>query len=207
MLLNAPITTPFKQISELLDWSPGHDPFNVAIVDLAARESPPCGVNKPSSKLMLCHDMNGGYNEDRFPQGGDESFVYNFFYWQHIDQFVYFSHKRVSIPPPVWTNAAHRNGVKMLGTVMLENHNDSDQEFLELMYGPCFHKTPQDLKRSETLQKLCGSGQDTSMFYADQLVAMAKYYGFKGWLLNFETPVPGEDAPFDRFALCVTVMC
>jgi hypothetical protein len=37
--------------------------------------------------------------------------------WQRIDIFVYFSHSLVTLPPPVWTNAAHRAGTRVLGTV------------------------------------------------------------------------------------------
>lgn len=31
--------------------------------------------------------------------------------WQYIDLFIYFSHTRFTIPPPMWTDAAHRHGV------------------------------------------------------------------------------------------------
>lgn len=61
-----------------------------------------------------------GYKEDAAPQGNDYSVIYNIQYWSHIDTFIYFSHNRVSIPPPVWTNAAHRNGVLCLGTLITE---------------------------------------------------------------------------------------
>ena len=43
--------------------------------------------------------------------------TYRLYDWHLIDTFVYFSHNMVTIPPPVWTNCAHRNGTAVLGTV------------------------------------------------------------------------------------------
>ena len=60
-------------------------------------------------KTLLCHDFKGGYNEDRFADGGDsEKFPYVFQRWSLIDSFCYFSHNFVTIPPPGWIAAAHR---------------------------------------------------------------------------------------------------
>ncbi|RID80795.1 hypothetical protein BRARA_A03431 [Brassica rapa] len=33
-------------------------------------------------------------------------------HWYLMDVFVYFSHSLVTIPPPCWTNTAHRHGIK-----------------------------------------------------------------------------------------------
>lgn len=51
----------------------------------------------------------------RFIQGSATSNPYVFYHWRYIDIFVYFSHHTVTIPPVVWTNAAHRNSVPVLG--------------------------------------------------------------------------------------------
>lgn len=51
----------------------------------------------------------------RFIQGSATRNPYVFYHWRHIDIFVYFSHHTVTIPPVCWTNAAHRNGVPVLG--------------------------------------------------------------------------------------------
>lgn len=97
-------------------------------------------MNTPSSqKMIVCHDMMGGYVKDKFPQGIrwaggggvalDLSIIiilnrdkedYFFYHWQHIGAFIYFSHHFITIPPPSWTNAAHRHGVLSMGTVITE---------------------------------------------------------------------------------------
>lgn len=51
----------------------------------------------------------------RFIQGSATRNPYVFYHWRYIDIFVYFSHRTVTIPPVCWTNAAHRNGVLVLG--------------------------------------------------------------------------------------------
>lgn len=90
---------------------------------------------------------------------------YTFPYFQYIDTFIYFSHKLVCIPPPSWCNTLHRNGVKVLGTFIIERHTPHIERLLE--------------------QK---NGEYT---VARQLAAMANAYGFDGWLLNIEGEFPG----------------
>lgn len=51
----------------------------------------------------------------RFVQGTDAEAPYAFYHWQYIDIFNYFTHKMVTIPPAVWTNAAHKHGVVVIG--------------------------------------------------------------------------------------------
>ncbi|KAG2318029.1 hypothetical protein Bca52824_021151 [Brassica carinata] len=58
--------------------------------------------------------MKGGYVEDKWVQGCENDD------WYLMDVFVYFSHSLVTIPPPCWTNTAHRHGVKVLGTFITE---------------------------------------------------------------------------------------
>lgn len=45
---------------------------------------------------------------------------YYFYHWQYVEAFIYFSHHFLSLPPPCWTNAAHRNGRLCLGTMITE---------------------------------------------------------------------------------------
>ncbi|KAJ8890084.1 hypothetical protein PR048_009591 [Dryococelus australis] len=58
-----------------------------------------------SAESLLLGFVNGSTKHDE----------YRFFHWAGIDTFVYFSHHFITIPPPVWVNAAHLHGVKILG--------------------------------------------------------------------------------------------
>ncbi|KAK8770533.1 hypothetical protein V5799_013002, partial [Amblyomma americanum] len=84
---------------------------------------------------------------------------YRFHHWQIIDTFVYYSRHLVTIPPPGWITAAHRHGVKVLGTFMLESR--------------------QGLK---ILNKIESS--NLSCKVASQLARVAALSRFDGWLIR-----------------------
>ncbi|NXL89371.1 ENASE acetylglucosaminidase, partial [Alectura lathami] len=113
-----PVSFYLSGLEELLAWQPSSDDeFNVSAVPLAKRQ-PPLRSGRP--RTLVCHDMRGGYLEDRFIQGSATRNPYVFYHWRYIDIFIYFSHHTVTIPPVCWTNAAHRNGVPVLGTFITE---------------------------------------------------------------------------------------
>ena len=56
-----PITQPLKTLDEVLLWKPDEDEFNVATIPLFERTGKE--TDKPCT--LLCHDMMGGYQEDR----------------------------------------------------------------------------------------------------------------------------------------------
>ena len=68
--------------------------------------------------MLVCHDMAGGYLDDKWVQGGTNEGAYAIWHWYLMDVFVYFSHSLVTLPPPCWTNAAHKHGVKVCGLLM-----------------------------------------------------------------------------------------
>ena len=109
-------------------------------------------------KLMVCHDLKGNYRDDRFPQGvrSPVEVPYTVEAWECIDTLVYFGHDLVTLPPPGWTDAAHRHGVRVLGTIITE--------------GP---SGPRDCAR------LFGAEAAKA---ADRLAAVAAYYGFDGYV-------------------------
>jgi hypothetical protein len=82
---------PMKSLSELDEWEPI---WNERRSTIKRREK-----KERKFKFLHCHDMNGGYLEDRFTQGCKDTFhVYNFYEWKNIDIFIYFSHHRITIP-------------------------------------------------------------------------------------------------------------
>ncbi|XP_050455330.1 cytosolic endo-beta-N-acetylglucosaminidase [Cataglyphis hispanica] len=118
-------------------------------------------------RTLICHDMKGGYLEDRFLWGSTSHDSYIFYHWSIVDVFVYFSHHFVTVPPCGWINAAHHHGVKVLGTVITEGNNDTWNTIL--------------------------TSQEDAKKFADALVLVAKCYQFEGWLLNIENKIKQED--------------
>jgi hypothetical protein len=76
-------------------------------------------------KLLVCHDMRGGYLQDRYNCGSEYENAYQLFHWDLVDMFCYFSHNFITVPPKSWGSAcrAHRvNGHSplLLGTLITE---------------------------------------------------------------------------------------
>ncbi|XP_075374930.1 cytosolic endo-beta-N-acetylglucosaminidase isoform X1 [Mycteria americana] len=172
-----PISFFLSSLEELLAWQPdSNDDFNVSAVPLAKRQ-PPLLSKRP--RTLVCHDMRGGYLEDRFIQGSATRNPYVFYHWRYIDIFVYFSHHAVTIPPVCWTNAAHRNGVPVLGTFITEWTDG---------------------------EKLCeaflAGGEEAYRAVSEQLARIAQHYRFDGWLVNMENTLSaaavGNLPPFLR---------
>ncbi|KAJ3264599.1 hypothetical protein HK104_006446, partial [Borealophlyctis nickersoniae] len=204
-----PTTSPLHSFKQLAEWEPGNDPFNVSHVPLKQRPGEPVwaaraagGQKRGIKDVIVCHDMAGGYTEDRYPLGtlNGPSTFYTIQYWQYVDIFICtspptlpfsptsftntytstlsdFSHARIAPPPPGWTAAAHRNGVKVLGTVIAEGE-EGTWETLRMVYGPAY-----DPMRGVTPECF-------DPYFAEKLVSLAKYYGFEGYLINMESPVP-----------------
>lgn len=122
-------------------------------------------------KILFCHDMMGGYLEDRFINGCDKSDSYRFHHWHLIDSFVYFSHYMVTIPPPGWISAGHKHGVKVLGTFIVES--DPGTKILN------------EIREASLVSKV-----------ASQLAHVAASYKFDGWLINIESKMDKSCGPF-----------
>ncbi|KAL8814964.1 MAG: hypothetical protein Q9223_005863 [Gallowayella weberi] len=119
----------------------------------------------PKTKLLLCHDYQGGYHDyEGVRPTVLDSEMYSCKYLQYVDTFIYFSHKLVCIPPPTWTNCLHRNGVKALGTLLIESQTPNVEHLL--------------------------MRKDGVFTMARQLADMTNAYGFDGWLINIEKDAP-----------------
>lgn len=163
---------------ELRAWTPScHDAIQIANTPLFRRPPPTSAEsasasesNDPKANLMLIHDYQGGYNAYEAASGtvvgdAEESYYYRCEYLHHVETFVYFSHKLVTVPPPTWINACHRQGVRVLGTFIVEPHSRNVEWILE-----------RD-----------GEGR---FWVADRLAAIAKTHRFDGWLINIEKSFP-----------------
>ncbi|KAL1747774.1 glycoside hydrolase family 85 protein [Schizophyllum fasciatum] len=135
---------------------------------------------RPQKLSGVCHDYKGGYKED--PCG----LSYTFNFWPLCSIFVYFAHHRVTIPPPGWVNAAHRQGVKILGTLIFEN-NDGESDCLRLIIGKLPSSKTSPAARPESPR----ASLPVSPHYARLLAQLAVQRGFDGYLLNFECPLRG----------------
>ncbi|KAI2800217.1 hypothetical protein BLOT_013738 [Blomia tropicalis] len=175
-------TKPIETISDLLKWSENISVNNddqtaqyYQIPKLVERDRSTLSDYEPLT--LLCHDMKGGYLEDRFNDGHTNSDSYRFYYWSLIDIFCYFSHQFVTIPPINWTIAAHRNGVRCFGTIIVEDFTKYEENHSTNSYRMILDL----LKDEQQLENLTNA-----------LTNIAKYYQFDGWLINIETEIPKE---------------
>ncbi|KAF1353413.1 glycosyl hydrolase family 85-domain-containing protein [Delphinella strobiligena] len=163
----------FDTFDEVESWTPKSvDPLQRANTPLLSRSPHVVRGQSTKAKVILIHDYAGNYHDYEACQGSEvvrESYACN--HMQYIDTFVYFSHKLVCIPPPTWTNTLHRNGVKSLGTFLVEPQSVNIGKILE--------------RRPSTTE---GGGWECPL--ATQLAKMAESYGFDGWLLNIEKTFP-----------------
>jgi endo-beta-N-acetylglucosaminidase D len=149
----------YATAAALLAWDPASvRRFDFANVPLANR------VQRPVPRMLVGFD-NGPWSFwtdfDRNAQGSAQTGnVYNFSHWQYVDSFYYYMHQLVSVPPTVWVDAAHRNGVAALGTVTSDCNG-------------CGHEMDKLFQRhrSQAVQKLR---------------RLAATYGFDGWLIDIE---------------------
>jgi endo-beta-N-acetylglucosaminidase D len=157
--------------AQLMAWTPTGPtalPANVSTVPLATRQNTLTTQLNPaqsfSAKVNWCPDgMNNfsGYLTER-PQFN----LYNFTHWQYIDVLTWFA-SPIGIPCRPWVESAHRNGVKIIGTVFTDRAG---------------------------FQALIAKDAAGNYIGAQKLVDVANYYGFDGWFFNEESALTTAEA-------------
>jgi endo-beta-N-acetylglucosaminidase D len=177
-----PTIKAIETMSQLRDWGSLKEGASVARVPLAQR-SPVYGKSSWAGFDMGPWQYDTWFDEKS--QGGHgqsddgnrtAANVYNFSFWQYLDIFYYFGHQLLTIPPTVWTNAAHKNGVRSLGTLNL-NWSESGEKFTEddVVHFLSKQPTPPPQPKPIYLEEALTILKD-----------IAGYYGFDGYLFNYE---------------------
>jgi len=162
-------------VAQLEQWSPESslaDNRHIANIPLQPRVVAKLGNRAESLdnqvKVLIAPD---GMNNLANYLGEQPQFnLYNFTHWSHIDVLNWFAgtaNETVSLPSKPWVEVAHKNGVKVIGTVYLA----------VAQYGG----------NIETVERMVQQDAQGRFPLAHQLVAIASYYGFDGWLINPET--------------------
>jgi len=176
----APQTAPISTLAALQAWSPAAaDSICAGWAPLQPR---PGGGLPDVPRVLHCHSDLGGYlkNGDLWPQGTANANLYLQPYWPWVDLFVYFGQTLAMIPTPWWINAAHRNGVPVLGTFCMNGLTPAEIDLV--LDGP--PGTP-----TATL-----SDGSVVPFFVGQLAAIAACCGFDGWFFNVEVGMTADQA-------------
>lgn len=163
---------------QLLKWDFNKDPdakYNVSSVLLAKRVAKKelLPVNKTQDKKMnvVALSIINSSTSGNAPHGINTFDVNTFSYWQYIDKLVYWggsAGEGIIVPPsPDVIDAAHKNGVPVLGTIFF----------------------PQEVSggKIEWLNQFLQKDAKGNFPIVDKLIEVADKYGFDGWFINQET--------------------
>lgn len=176
-LPNSPISS-YWFPADLLAWNAEEDPdfaYNVSTVPLQERiqKDKLSTVNttqNKDTKVMAISIMNSSTSGNA-PHGKSKFSANTFSYWQYVDNLVYWggsAGEGLIVPPsPDVTDAAHKNGVRVLGTIF----------FPMLEHGG----------KIEWLNDFLQKDASGNFPMADKLIEVAVKYGFDGWFINQET--------------------
>lgn len=169
----APIGPAFD-VNSLLAWTAGSDEdgaYSRSVIPLADRTTGFTVNNtaNPEAKLMVCSLANSKHDTTS-AQGTDSFSSYAFNYWQYATSFVYWSSSKrgnVVVPNGEFTDAAHTNGVPVMGTIFFDWDGNAS--------------VVQNFVNNYTA-------------VADKLIELMEYYGFDGYFFNEETGVSSSVA-------------
>ncbi|MFM1538643.1 EndoS/ChiA family endoglycosidase [Helcococcus bovis] len=163
--------------NDIVDWSLEKYPDqknNISTVPLAKRailEGEGTDAKNSDGKVMALMIANKNTSGSPAQGGNDYRYSYAFTHWQYIDTAVYWggsSGEGIIVPPSAdFTDAAHRNGVKVIGTIF----------FPPEAYGGKF----------EWIDEFLQKDKEGNYILVDKLIKMADTLGFDGWFINAET--------------------
>lgn len=176
---------PYWFPADLLSWDPAQDPdavYNVSAVPLARRvdkdQLATVNATQNSDVNVVAISIMNASTSGNAPHGLNTANANVFSYWQYIDKLVYWGGSSgeglIVAPSADVIDAAHRNGVPVLGTIFFPQAGHGGKiEWL-----------------NDFLQKDAGG----NFPIVDKLIEVAEYFGFDGWFLNQETE-GGESDP------------
>jgi len=162
-------------VNELKVWSSNGvtaDVNNIATENLATRFiDTSTQLNSSLSNDIQIAWLPDGMNNFGNYNGEQPVFnYYNFTHWAYIDKLVWFggtADDTVQIPSAPWVNAAHKNGVKVLGNVF----------FAPNAWGGS----------SATMTNFLEKDASNNFIAVTKLKEIIEYYNFDGWFINEET--------------------
>jgi len=162
-------------VDELKAWTQNGstaDPSLISTVDLAGRF-----INAETQfNPDLTNDMEIAYLPDGMNNFGNYGVeqsqfnLYNFTNWSYIDKLVWFggtADQTVQLPSAPWANAAHKNGVKVMGNVF----------FAPNVFGGS----------TATVLNFLEKDTNDDFIAIPVMINIMEYYNFDGWFINMET--------------------
>ncbi|MFW8052090.1 endo-beta-N-acetylglucosaminidase [Vagococcus fluvialis] len=163
---------------DLLAWDYNQDldaKYNVSRIPLADRvdkkELPKSNDTQNEEMKVVALSIMNGSTSGNAPRGLNNFDANVFSNWQYIDQLVYWggsSGEGIIVPPsPDVIDAAHKNGVPVLGTIF----------FPQTAHGG----------KIEWLDTFLEKDDNGEFPIVDKMIEVADVYGFDGWFINQET--------------------
>ncbi|MFT3793588.1 endo-beta-N-acetylglucosaminidase [Flavobacterium sp.] len=123
-----------------------------------------------SNDMQIAYLPDGMNNFGNYYGEQSQFNLYNFTHWAYIDKLIWFggtSSQTIQLPSSPWTNAAHKNGVKVYGNVF----------FAPTAFGGS----------TATLQNFLEVDGSGNFIAIPKMVEMMQHYQFDGWFINQET--------------------
>ena len=169
---------PYWFPADLLAWTPnenGTDVYNVSSIPLAERvaDEKLNTVNATQNKdvKVLAISILNSSTSGNAPHSLNSPYANAFTFWQYVDTMVYWGGSSgeglIVTPSADVIDAAHKNGVPILGTVF----------FPQAAHGG----------KLEWLEDFLAKDADGNFPIIPKLIEVCEYFGFDGWFINQET--------------------